>query len=680
MTGAEPARARPLEVAVRVLLGAGCLALLAWLLRRGPLAAPISLFASVGSTNAFYSATHILAAMALAGAAAGLWAALSRRAALPALGPALLLTLPLAAQGLSSAHALYPHDARVDFATAAALALFCAALCAAVGRWGGALPALAALAAAGSWLAVAGLRQFAAGQPTPAAWTGPAFASAIPVRISASLHNPNALAAALLLSMAGAGGLAVGARSAVLRVLGLLALLPLAAALPLTFSRGAYLGLAVAVLAAAALLPPGRRLRGLVALLVVALAVLAVAYKVPGVLFRAHSISLQGGGDVSSRFFTWRDALAVWHLRQKFGVGPGGLEALFAAHQPAGGSGTYVLISVPSSADNDGLQWLAENGWIGAALLGAGLLCGLASIGRGLARSGPDARAAGAVVLACLLGLAVQGLFEVTAYLLPVEGLGALALAALLGLSGLAGPRGLGRMLGLGLLTAGLVVAGALWQGWAPERTFAQGWTLVGQGRAAAARPLLREAAALDPSSARNVAAAGDAAVQAAYAAAPADRPPLAAEALSDLGTALRLDPWDGDTWSALAALLRLGAAPPAAACASQAALRDFPYSPWYALYLAADLTALGQASAARADQAYAARTIPLLLDFYREQGDQGQTYYAQAQTDLQQALASWSAAPLPAAPALPLAAGVCAAALRAAGLPGAPYAALAGP
>lgn len=672
-----PPWAAALAVSFRVALAAACLGTLWWLLRRGPLVAPISLFSAAGATNGFYSASHILPVMALCGAMAGLGWALSRRIPVPAAGPAAAVLLPLLARVLSTLHAVYPHDARSDLAIAGALAAFYLAATAAVGN-GGVYPGLAALAATAVALAGVGLAQFTAGQPTPVAWTGPAFAAVIPVRISATLHNPNALAAALLLGIGAAGALAVGDWPWPLRLPGLLALLPLGAALPLTFSRGAYVGLALTVGLAALGLPREARRRALAALLCLLLPAAGVAARVPGVLYRVHGIGVQTGGDIASRLFTWKDALAVWRTHPAWGVGPGGLQVLFAAHQPRGDlGGTYVLIDVPGSADHDALQWLAENGWVGGLLLAAGLGVALASVLRGLRRAGPGRAAAGAVLLAALGGLALQGMFEVTAYLLPIGAMLAGTGAVLTGLAGLAHPPrsvALGRLAGVGVAAGGLAVAHLLWGTWPAEEAFARGWAQVVAGRPEAALADLRTAAAADPSSERNAAALGDAAVQVAYALPPDRRAGPVAEAQAALSAALALDPFDGDSWAAAAALLRLQGRPEAAACAEQAALQDFPYSPWFAAQLASDLDALGQPEAAAHDLAYAAALFPRQLQVYREYHDEDRPYYHEAETLMAQGRRAWPGASLPARPLLPLPESTCTAALGAAGLPPAAY------
>jgi len=672
---AAPTGTNGSEAAARLLIGAAALLPVLWMLHRGPLVAPISLFSAADSTSGFFTASHILPLMALVGGLAGLWAILSRRAQAPGLLPTLALALPLLGLWGAAAHATYAHDARYDLQIALALTLLYLAFVAAIGSRSGVTPALFALAAIGVWLAIVALRQFTAGQPTPVAWTGPAFAAAIPLRVAATLHNPNALAAVLLLCIGGASGLAVASRSLLLRVLGLLALLPMAAALPLTFSRAAYLGLALTVLLAAVATPAGRRLRYLACLAAIAVPIGLVAYKVPGVAFRVHGISVGSGGDVSSRFFTWTDTLTVLRTHPRWGAGPGGLQVLYAAAEPPGAKGTYGLIDVPGSADSDPLEWAAQTGVIGTVALAAGLVLLGVPGGRGLARRGPDAQAVGAVLGASILGVALQGVFEVTAYVLPVEALLALSVAILTGAAGLARPvqpAWVGRILGAAVAVAAVALAGRLHAPWPAQQTFARGWAMVQSGSAAAARPLLEAAFAADPTSARDAAAAGDASVRVAYAAGKA-QPPAAvvSAARTDLAAALRLNPFDGDTWAAAAALLRVGGPTPGAACAQQAAVRSFPNSPYFAAQFGADLTAQGLAAGGRSDAAYAAGRFALELAVYREHGNQGAPYYAAAQKAMEAGRQAWGAAPLPQRPVLPLSTDSCVADIQAAGLPG---------
>lgn len=662
----------------QLLVGACALASLLWILRRGPLVAPIALFSAANSTNGFFSYAHILPLMALAGGLAGGLMLLSRRTDAPSPSAALAFALPLLALWAAEAHALYPHDARTDLEGLLATALLFFAFVAAVGTRGGIPAALFCLAAIGVWLALSGLRQFSAGQPTPVAWTGPAVAAIIPVRISATLRNPNVLGAALLLCIGGATGLAVGTRSVLLRLAGLVALLPMAAALPLTFSRAAYLGLFLCVFVTILAVPAERRSHALLAAACITLAAGLVALRVPGVLFRVHGISVQHGGDVASRFFTWHDALSVLHARPLLGAGPGGLEVLYAAHAPLGAHGTYTLIDVPGSADNDLLQWAAESGLVGTAalLFGIALLAWVTV--RGLRRRGTDARAVGAALAAALLGVALQGGFEVTAFVLPVQALLCLTAAILIGAAGASGPvrppwlgRGLGSVVALGALACAITLHAP----WAAQQAFAQAWPLVESGHPAAALPGLEAAHAADPASERDAAAAGDAAVQAAYAAGAQPPASLLATARTDLSAALSLDPFDGDVWAATAALLRLRAPSPASACAQQAALKDFPYSPDFAAQLASDLRAVGHTAAARTDAAYAAWIFPLQLSVYREHGDQNTPYYRRAEATMRAGLAGWgTTSPLPHLPALPLPVADCVALLHAQGLPGAPF------
>src|SRR5579875_419420 len=99
-------------------------ALLVWIIIRAPLVAPISLYAASSSTVGFYSSSHIIAGMAAAAGLAALLAAIRGVVRLPPWPVLLGLVLPLGAMALATAHAIYPHDARIDLAIAVAMALF----------------------------------------------------------------------------------------------------------------------------------------------------------------------------------------------------------------------------------------------------------------------------------------------------------------------------------------------------------------------------------------------------------------------------------------------------------------------------------------------------------------------------------------------------------------------------
>jgi O-antigen ligase len=628
------------------------LALLTWLLARAPLVAPISLYAASSSTVGFYSTSHIIAAMAaLAGLAAPL-AAVRGRVALPAWPILVALALPLAAMGMATARAVYPHDARTDLALAGAMALFAVALAGSVGRL--LQVALWATAMGGCVLAALAFRQFAAGQPSPLAWTG-AAAAMIPVRVTATLGNPNVLAAVLLLCLGAA--LALGWA-------GLAPAVPVTAALLLTFSRGAYLGLGATALATLLLVPRARRRWALAAVAVLAATAFVVHLRVPAVALRAASIGV-GASDNASRFFTWLDALQVWRAHPLTGAGPGGLEALYAVMAPRGWHGNFTYTVVPSSADNDLLEWAAEGGLLAVLALAAALALVALAVARALRPAGPGARATAAPLIAAFLGIAVQGLFEVTAYALPVQAVMAWSFAMLLAASGTVREHRLGwsRLLAAPALAACGALALVLWSVWPAYQAYAAGFATFAAGHPAAAVPDLARAATLDPTSARAQAAAGDAAVLAVY----AGQASLAPAAAARLAAALRLDPYDGSVWSVASALETKLGQPLAAACAQQAAVHTRPYDPFQAFDLGRQLTALGQAAAGRADLAYAAWTFGPTLAVMAEHGQTG-PYYRQGQ---QEEAAAARAGPPPSQPVEPLSAAVCAPALAAAGVPG---------
>lgn len=671
---AQPPPAWPLRL-WRAGCGALALAAVVWIIARGSLLLPISLFSAASTTAGFFTAGRILPLMAAAGALAAITPLLWARAELPRAPVALAFTLPLLAMAASTAHALYPHDARVDLACAVAVALLFVAVAGACGRGRGVLVALLSLDALGVWLALTGLAQWQAGRPTPVAWTGPLLAAAIPVRISATLGNPNVLGSALLLCLGGTLALAGGTDSRLLRAAALLSLLPMAAALPLTFSRAAYGGLAVLLAATLLGTPASRRRQALWAALCIALPVLLVTWRVPGVPVRLGELSPARAGDLISRLFTWRTAVSVLGTHPLLGTGPGGLEVLYAAHEPLGATGTYTLIDVPGSADSDVLQWVVESGLLGLAALLAALAVLTRAVWAGVRRRGPAAAAAAAALTGGLLAVGAQGLVESTAYVLPVAALLALTAAALVGTAGLMAPLPpAARALAAGTALAATAVGLFLWASWPAERLYAQGWAELLSGRPLQALPTLQAVAAAQPGNERASAAAGDAATQAARLQAGPPPPALLSTARTDLSRALVLDATDGDTWAAVASLLQLRGSLLGAACAEQAALRSFPYSPNFAQQLASALQAAGDPGAARLDTGYAAWLFPRQVAVYRELDATSTPYWAAATQAARADLAAWGGSPPPRRPALPLTRAACVPALEAGGLPGTPF------
>jgi len=239
--------------------------------------------------------------------------------------------------------------------------------------------------------AVVGLAQFAAREPTPTYWLSRAFAAVIRTRIYGTLGNPNVLADFLLIGIAGAVLLA-------LDLPGRWRYLPIAAlgvqvpALLFTYSRGGYIGFAVFLLAAAALLWPIRR-QAWPVLLLVALLAGTVAAKTPAIGLRAGSITLNREDTATSRVFIWRTALNMWRAHWGWGTGLGAFNAAYPAYRPPGIFATYAIITIPGSAHNDYLQILAEAGLGGAILLAVPALWGLTRAGHRYVR-GADAERA----------------------------------------------------------------------------------------------------------------------------------------------------------------------------------------------------------------------------------------------------------------------------------------------
>jgi hypothetical protein len=211
--------------------------------------------------------------------------------------------------------------------------------------------------------------QWAEGVPAPASWLGAQARHVIRTRAYASLGNPNMLGAYLLLGLAAAAGELLVAQSAwARRLLGALFVLE-GFALFVTYSRGAYLGAAVAAACGAALL--GSERREALPRLAPALGALALlALLVPGVLFRVGA-TRPTQSTAAARLFTWKAALAAWRARPWFGAGPDAVDAVLGRYRPRGVVRPYSLLTYPGAVDDDYLQLLVTVGAVGATLVAA---------------------------------------------------------------------------------------------------------------------------------------------------------------------------------------------------------------------------------------------------------------------------------------------------------------------
>ena len=356
------------------LLAAGCAAAalaVAWLALRGPQLLPPPVFSSGTNLRGAWSGAHLLVGLALSavGTGAALLAGLRPRLPAASVGPAVIA--PLAGLALATVAAVYPAAARTDLAAALAFVLALVALTAACPgrRWQ--VPA-GLLGGIGLAEAAVAIEQFARGRPTPAAWTGPA-AARIPLRVYGTLHNPNALAALLLLAAGGTAALALAAAHPTWRQTARIALVPLALAFALTFSRAAYIGLLAGAGVTAIALPATHRRPALVLAAAVALGLGLATVAAPAVAWRATRLTPATAGDWQAHLFEWRVALAIWRSHPWLGAGPGGVAVLYGIHEPPGAGGTYALVVAPGAVDGDALQWLANTGLVGGALAAAGL-------------------------------------------------------------------------------------------------------------------------------------------------------------------------------------------------------------------------------------------------------------------------------------------------------------------
>jgi O-antigen ligase len=260
--------------------------------------------------------------------------------------------------------------------------------------------------------AVAGLGQYFGGARTPAYWLSHAFAELIRTRIYGTLGGPNVLAGFLLPGIAGATLLAITLRG-VWRAVSAAALVVLVVALLLTYSRGAYIGLAMFLAAGIGLLWPVRREAGRVLVLIVVVAILALI-SLPGAGLRAKSIApaSQQEDTATSRMFIWKTGLAMWRAHPLWGSGIGTFNAAYSSYREPDVLTTYAMLPIPGSAHDDYLQVLATTGVVGFGLIvGAGLF-GLWRAFRRYARGGPEDRIWLGVWGAMVAGMATTSIVD----------------------------------------------------------------------------------------------------------------------------------------------------------------------------------------------------------------------------------------------------------------------------
>ncbi len=274
---------------------------------------------------------------------------------------------------------------------------------------------VAALLGGGLLTAVIGIRQLYADTDALARWSDANSVAAGTVRIYSTLGNPNLLGGYLLPLLPLAVVALLRWRGLASRAFALTTLVLGCAALVLTYSRGAWMGM-VAALAVLALLlvlrrirhwpPLWRRLAPLLLLVAGAAALVVIVSQVEPL--RVRVLSLLAGREDSSNNFrmnVWAAALRMIQDRPWLGIGPGNnaFNLIYPLYQEPKFN-ALSSYSIP-------LELAVEAG-VPGLLAGIGLY--LSSLRAGLAQaSGPASHALPAMAsVAVFVGLGVQGLTD----------------------------------------------------------------------------------------------------------------------------------------------------------------------------------------------------------------------------------------------------------------------------
>lgn len=259
------------------------------------------------------------------------------------------------------------------------------------------------LAVLGMLLGIHGVYQYVIGAPIPETWLDTAEAT-VKTRVYSIVGSPNVLGSFFVLLLPIVASQALTSSSRPARYFYLACLAPMALSLIFTYSRGAWMAMAGA-LVVYGLLYNWR------ALLALALAVYTLPRVVPGIASRigylfspAYLMSSARAGRVAR----WNKAMQVWQNFPLTGAGFGRYGGAVAARHIPGSE--YV--------DNFYLKTLAETGIIGLSalvlLILAGLRCGLNSYRR---VTDPALRGLAAGIIAGLCGVllhnVVENIFEV---------------------------------------------------------------------------------------------------------------------------------------------------------------------------------------------------------------------------------------------------------------------------
>lgn len=239
-------------------------------------------------------------------------------------------------------------------------------------------------------------------------WVDVSRFSDIGGRVCAGFGNPNVLAVYLLCSVPlFLGGVADGSHTATARVGNLIGFLLGVGCLILTWSRGAWLGIAVATLLF--LLSFSRRSAGCVALSLLPLGCLS-PYLPHSIVNRFVSIGSFSESSIRYRLYTWR---GVFRLIREHAWGIGvGSEAFYAVYPRYAVSGTERVMH----AHQLWLQIAVELGVGGVILFFWLLLLLFLCISNGMRDLHGDARAETVASASALAGVLVMGFFDYVWY------------------------------------------------------------------------------------------------------------------------------------------------------------------------------------------------------------------------------------------------------------------------
>lgn len=335
-------------------------------------------------------------------------------AANPAAGPIVFFTAVIV---FATATSVTPKGSLPDLAANLTALLFVVSMIAVSDRPGVPLRFAAGAAVGVALQGLLGLYQYLARIPVESAWVDLAQAGYLKVRVLGAFGNPNVFAEYLVLLLPLVVALFFAARRLPHRVLWLGAAAAGGLALLLTFSRGGWVGLAVAGVVFA--LSYDRRLAAV--LLVAALVVVSLPAGQSLILLRLQSIVSPGDSSSAYRMAVWRETAGMIHDFWPSGVGLG--HRAFMTVYP---QYMHDRTKRPFHAHNAYLELLAETGVLGllafAWLVWRLLRSSLASL-RAVARrpcgdsyAGP-LRALLAGGLAALAGALVHGFVEPILYI-----------------------------------------------------------------------------------------------------------------------------------------------------------------------------------------------------------------------------------------------------------------------